>query len=125
MAVKKLGNNIGVLNLSSIKPINEKYIIRILKNYKIEKFIKKELLIPTKIYTKEILTLTDKKLIHACANITGGGLIGNIVRSIPNNLTANIDLSKIKVQKIFKWLRRKNISDFEMLKTFNCGVGFC
>ena len=98
---------------------------RILKNYKIEKFIKKELLIPTKIYTKEILTLTDKKLIHACANITGGGLIGNIVRSIPNNLTANIDLSKIKVQKIFKWLRRKNISDFEMLKTFNCGVGFC
>ncbi len=98
---------------------------KILKNYKIEKFIKKELLIPTKIYTKEILTLTDKKLIHACANITGGGLIGNIVRSIPNNLTANIDLSKIKVQKIFKWLRRKNISDFEMLKTFNCGVGFC
>ena len=37
----------------------------------------------------------------------------------------NIDLSKIRVLKIFKWLKNKNISDKEMLKTFNCGVGFC
>ena len=49
----------------------------------------------------------------------------NIIRSIPKNLTANIDLSKIKVPKIFKWLKNKNISEIEMLKTFNCGVGFC
>ena len=42
-----------------------------------------------------------------------------------NGFTANIDLSKIKVLKIFKWLKSKNISDTEMLKTFNCGVGFC
>ena len=37
----------------------------------------------------------------------------------------NIDLSKIKVKKIFKWIKSKNISDKEMLNTFNCGVGFC
>ena len=37
----------------------------------------------------------------------------------------NIDLSKIKIKKIFKWLKSKNLSDLEMLKTFNCGVGFC
>ena len=49
----------------------------------------------------------------------------NLLRSIPNDLTLNIDLSKIKVTKIFKWLKSKNISDQEMLKTFNCGVGFC
>ena len=47
------------------------------------------------------------------------------MRSIPENLTLNIDLSKIKIIKIFKWLKTKNISDQEMMKTFNCGVGFC
>ena len=44
---------------------------------------------------------------------------------MPNNLSLNIDLSKIKVTKIFTWLKTKNISDQEMIKTFNCGVGFC
>ena len=44
---------------------------------------------------------------------------------MPNNLSLNIDLSKIKVTKIFKWLKTKNISDQEMIQTFNCGVGFC
>ena len=40
-------------------------------------------------------------------------------------MSLNIDLSKIKILKIFKWLKSKNISDKEMLRTFNCGVGFC
>ena len=52
-------------------------------------------------------------------------MIENLLRSIPNNLTLNIDLSKIKIIKIFKWLKSKNISDQEMLRTFNCGIGFC
>ena len=87
--------------------------------------MKKELLKPTKIYSKEILKLTNKNLINAAAHITGGGLIENLLRSVPENLTLNIDLSKIKILKIFKWLKKKNISDQEMLKTFNCGIGFC
>ena len=41
------------------------------------------------------------------------------------NLSINIDLSKIKVLKIFRWLKSKNISDKEMMRTFNCGIGFC
>ena len=49
----------------------------------------------------------------------------NLLRSIPRELSINLDLSKIKVQKIFKWLKSKNISDHEMMKTFNCGIGFC
>ena len=49
----------------------------------------------------------------------------NIKRVIPDGLCADIYLNKIKTLKIFKWLRQKNISDKEMLKTFNCGVGFC
>ena len=97
----------------------------ILKKNKIPFNLKKEILKPTKIYTKEILKLASKNLINAAAHITGGGLIENLLRSVPKNLTLNIDLSKIKIIKIFKWLKSKNISDQEMLRTFNCGIGFC
>ena len=88
-------------------------------------FLKKELLKPTKIYVNEVLSLLDKNILNGCANITGGGLKDNIKRVIPNNLCAEIDLSKIKILKIFKWLKNSGIDDNEMLKTFNCGVGFC
>ncbi len=97
----------------------------IIKKNKISRNLKKDLLRPTKIYTKEILKLVDKNLINAAAHITGGGLIENLIRSIPEGMSANVDLSKIKIKKIFKWLKSKNISDDEMLRTFNCGVGFC
>ena len=97
----------------------------ILKTNKIPKNLKRELLRPTKIYSNEILKISNAKLIHASAHITGGGLIENLLRSIPKNLTLNIDLSKIKIKKIFKWIKKRNISDKEMLSTFNCGVGFC
>jgi phosphoribosylaminoimidazole synthetase len=97
----------------------------ILKKKKISTKLKKELLKPTKIYSKEILNLVNKSLINAAAHITGGGLIENILRSIPNDLSLNIDLSKIRILKIFKWLKKKNISESEMIQTFNCGVGFC
>ena len=101
----------------------------VLKKEKIDlknsQFLKKELLRPTKIYVKEVLNLIDNNLINGCANITGGGLADNIKRVIPDGLVANIDLDKIKTKKIFKWLKLNNIEDQEMLKTFNCGVGFC
>ena len=97
----------------------------ILKKNKISKKIKSELLKPTKIYTKEILNLTKNDLINSAAHITGGGLMENIERSVPKNLSINIDLSKIKVKYIFKWLKKNNISDKEMINTFNCGIGFC
>ena len=100
----------------------------ILKKQKIninnDKFLKKELIKPTKIYVKEVLKLINKNLINGCANITGGGLADNIKRVIPNGLVADIDLNKVKTIKIFKWLKQNNIEDDEMLKTFNCGVGF-
>ena len=89
------------------------------------KFLKQELLKPTKIYVKEVLKLIDKNLINGCANITGGGLEDNIRRIIPDKLVAEINLDKVKTLKIFKWLKKNDISDTEMLKTFNCGIGFC
>ncbi len=94
-------------------------------NLKNNNFLKNEMLKPTKIYVDEVLKLINNNLINGCANITGGGLSENIKRVIPDGLVANIDLNKIKTKKIFKWLKMKNIEDKEMLKTFNCGVGFC
>ena len=106
---------------SLIRHVIKKKKINIRKN----KFLKTELLKPTKIYVKEVLKLIDKNLINGCANITGGGLADNIKRIIPNSLNAEINLNNIKTFKIFKWLKNNGISDKEMLKTFNCGVGFC
>ena len=94
-------------------------------NFKNNKFLKKELIKPTKIYVNEILNLIKNKLLNSCANITGGGLEDNIKRVIPDGFTADINLDKVKTKKIFKWLKQNNINDKEMLKTFNCGVGFC
>lgn len=97
----------------------------VIKNKKISRSLKTELLKPTKIYSKEILKLVDKNLINAAAHITGGGLVENLMRSLPEYLSLNVDLSKIKILKIFKWIKSRNISDKEMIRTFNCGVGFC
>ena len=69
----------------------------ILKKNKITKKLKKELLRPTKIYTKEILKLVNKNLINAAAHITGGGLIENVTRSIPSNLSVNINLVSFSI----------------------------
>ncbi len=114
-------NGIHSNGYSLVRYILKKNKVDLKKN----KFLKKELIKPTKIYVKEILNLTKFNLINACANITGGGISDNIKRIIPNKLTANINLSSIKTNKIFKWLKNNNIKDSEMLKTFNCGVGFC
>jgi len=95
------------------------------KNLYLPNDIKKKLLYPTKIYVKELNEINEKKLINGCANITGGGLLNNTIRILPDKLCLNIDLGKIKIKPIFKWLKKNNIKDSEMLKTFNCGVGFC
>ncbi len=124
-------NNVKKENLILAIPSNGIHsngysLVRSILNKKnISKKLRFELLKPTKIYSKEILKLVNKNLINSAAHITGGGLIENIIRSVPDNLSVDIDLSKIKTGQIFKWLKSNNISDMEMLKTFNCGVGFC
>ena len=121
----KNGDLIFAIPSSGIHSNGYSLVREILKNHALPKNLKKKLLQPTKIYVNEVLNLCKKNLIHAAANITGGGLIENINRSVPKGLSVNLDLSQIKTQKIFSWLKSKNISDLEMLRTFNCGVGFC
>ena len=87
---------------SLVRSIIAKKKINIKKN----RYLKKELIKSTKIYVKEILSLINKNLINGCANITGGGLPGNIGRVIPSGYCANINLNNIKPPKIFKWLKK-------------------
>ncbi len=124
---KKVKNNNIILAIpSSGLHSNGFSLVRsIIKGKRINGYLKKELLKPTKIYVEEILKLTKNNLINSAAHITGGGLIENLSRSIPKDLSINIDLSKIRVKKIFKFIKKHNIRDEEMLRTFNCGVGFC
>jgi phosphoribosylaminoimidazole synthetase len=131
LSKNKIKNNDLILAIPSSGLHSNGYsLVRyLLKQKKINinknKFLKKELIKPTKIYVNEVLKLIDKNLINGCANITGGGMADNIKRVIPNNFSAEINLEKIKTSKIFKWLHKNGISNKEMLKTFNCGVGFC
>lgn len=76
-------------------------------------------------YYKAVRDLFPKDVIHGMAHITGGGIEGNLCRVIPDGLTAEIDLSLIRILPVFKYIRTVgNICDNEMLSTFNCGVGF-
>ncbi len=106
---------------SLVRYILKKKKINLRKNIKLKNY----LLEPTKIYVNEVLKLNNKNLINGCANITGGGLVDNLKRIIPNNCNIEIDLRKIVTSEIFKWIKKNNVSNKEMLKTFNCGVGFC
>jgi phosphoribosylformylglycinamidine cyclo-ligase len=83
------------------------------------------ILTPTRIYVKPLLAAIRKtKAIKALAHITGGGFPDNIPRVLPNNASARIDLGRIPVLPVFKWLAATGgIAEKEMLRTFNCGVG--
>jgi len=98
-------------------------IRKILKKNK-KKINLSNLLKPTKIYVKEILKLNKKKLINACAHITGGGLTDNIPRVIPDKFAAKINLSLVRPNNIMRWIKKNGVNNCEMIKTFNCGVGF-
>ncbi len=79
---------------------------------------------PTRIYVKPLLQLVDTVSVHAMAHITGGGITENLPRVLPAGLSANIDLSTWQFPAIFQWLQTQgNISQADMLTTFNCGVG--
>ena len=80
-------------------------------------------LTPTRIYVSTVLELCRWNVLHAAAHITGGGLIGNVPRVLPDGLTIKIDRPWV-VPAEFGWLRRTGgLSSEDMLQTFNCGIG--
>ena len=80
---------------------------------------------PTRIYVKPVLPLMKADLIKGAAHITGGGLIENPPRCIAEGLEASFDWDAWPMPAVFQWLAETGgISDHEMRRTFNCGVGF-
>ncbi|CAO3666861.1 hypothetical protein G6F70_004244 [Rhizopus microsporus] len=82
------------------------------------------LLVPTRIYVKQLLPVVKKDLVKAMAHITGGGFLENIPRVMPSDLAVIIDAASYELPPIFKWLKQAGgLSDHEMSRTFNCGIG--
>jgi len=82
------------------------------------------LLEPTRIYVKSLLALKEKVKIKALAHITGGGLLENIPRVLPDYSNANIDKNSWQLPEVFQWLQDNgNIEANEMYRTYNCGIG--
>jgi phosphoribosylformylglycinamidine cyclo-ligase len=82
------------------------------------------LLTPTRIYVKSILKLIKTLPVHAISHITGGGLLENIPRVLPEHTAAIVDTNSWQLPEIFNWLQQQgNINTTEMYRTFNCGVG--
>jgi phosphoribosylformylglycinamidine cyclo-ligase len=83
------------------------------------------LLAPTTIYVKPILQLLKQQPVHGMAHITGGGLKENIIRVVPDDLGIALDSAAWKRPALFDWLQREgNVARDEMLRTFNCGIGY-
>lgn len=82
------------------------------------------LLAPTRIYVKSVQKVMKKVKIKGMAHITGGGIIENVPRTIPDGLCANIEKKKINIHKLFRHEIFKKIVEDEMWGTFNMGVGF-
>jgi len=79
---------------------------------------------PTRIYVKPLLALMQKIKVKGMAHITGGGLLENIPRVLPTNVTAVLDGTSWYTPKLFDWLREQgNVAQKEMYRTFNCGIG--
>ncbi|MET1218647.1 MAG: phosphoribosylformylglycinamidine cyclo-ligase [Glaciecola sp.] len=86
--------------------------------------VQAQLLEPTRIYVKSVLKLLETVKVSAISHITGGGFWENIPRVLPDNLQANIDQSSWEWPAIFTWLQEHgNVTQHEMYRTFNCGVG--
>ena len=82
------------------------------------------LLTPTRMYVKSCLAAVKTGGVHALAHITGGGLMENLPRVLPNGLGAEIDCTAWTPPAVFQWLADAGgINDVEMLRTFNCGIG--
>jgi len=115
-----------MLGVESSGPHSNGYsLIRsIIKKHKAPNSIMQSLLKPTHLYPAPILELIKKINVKGMAHITGGGLTENIPRILKSGLVAEVNLSSWKLPGVFKWLQEKGkISQEDMLRIFNCGIG--
>ncbi len=119
-----LGNHIIALGSSGPHSNGYSLIRKVLEKTKPTSSQLQSLIEPTKIYVKSILSLVENLAVHAISHITGGGLLENIPRVMPDHLAAKLDTSSWELPEIFQWLQAEgNIATSEMHRVLNCGVG--
>ena len=112
----------AILGLASSGPHSNGYsLIRRILERDTPQF---DLLEPTRIYVKPLLKLLDSVPVKGLAHITGGGLTGNVPRILRDGLVARIDKASWTRPAVFQWLQRTgNVTEDEMFRVFNCGIG--
>lgn len=115
----------AIIGLSSSGPHSNGYsLIRKILNEKELKQRAKELLAPTRLYARPVLTLKKRVVIKGIANITGGAFYDKVPRIIPKGLAIEIDKYSWPVPSIFSFIQKKgNVEDREIYRTLNMGVG--
>jgi phosphoribosylformylglycinamidine cyclo-ligase len=89
-----------------------------------EQSLAEALLVPTRIYVRSLLALFEHDVVKAAAHITGGGLLDNLPRVLPDGVTARIDAGAWQAPPVFLWLYEAGrVPAEEMLRVFNCGIG--
>ena len=120
----RAGHSIIGLASSGIHSNGFSLVRKVLK----DEFIKEhaeEILKPTKIYVKPILSLLEKEPVYSMAHITGGGFFDNIPRVLPKGCGANIHMGSWPIPRVFRWIEEAgNVEAREMYRTFNMGIGY-
>jgi len=83
------------------------------------------LLPPTRLYLDEVRALRARADVRALAHVTGGGIAGNLSRVLPEGLGARIDPHSWERPPVFGWLAEQGVEEEELLRVFNCGIGYC
>ncbi|RUA04161.1 MAG: phosphoribosylformylglycinamidine cyclo-ligase [Gammaproteobacteria bacterium] len=122
----KVKNGDHIIALASSGPHSNGYslIRKVLESVEPTEEQLQQLIEPTKIYVKSVLSLLKTHTVHAISHITGGGLLENIPRVLPDDLAAKLDSTSWALPEIFQFLQDTgNIELTEMYRVFNCGVG--
>jgi phosphoribosylformylglycinamidine cyclo-ligase len=119
-----------LIGLPSSGPHSNGYslIRRVLEDARIDRdaALVDALMQPTRIYAKSVLALLEAQPVHGMAHITGGGIVENLPRMFRDDtIVALLDMDAWRRPDVFSWLQQAgNIAEPEMLRTFNCGIGF-
>ena len=82
-----------------------------------------DLLAPTRLYLDDVRRLRESHDVHALAHVTGGGILGNLARVVPDGLRAEIDWDAWERPPVFEWLAR-HVAEEELRSVFNLGIGY-
>jgi phosphoribosylformylglycinamidine cyclo-ligase len=83
------------------------------------------LLPPTRLYLDQVRELRGRADVKALAHVTGGGILGNLPRVLPDGVEARIDWDAWERPPVFAWLAEQGVEEEELRRVFNCGIGFC